>query len=148
DFLFIVNFHPERWPMGDPYRLDSMDAPTAEEITEETRVTLPDEDAGPTKAWMVGVRNSPEWKEHFNWVYGKRPKYELYDLKNDPHETKNVAADPAYAKVKEDMEKQLMDELTRTGDPRLINGGSYFETAPLAGPLPETKSKKKGKGKK
>ena len=148
DFLFIVNFHPERWPMGDPYRLDSMDAPTAEEITEETRVTLPDEDAGPTKAWMVGVRNSPEWKEHFNWVYGKRPKYELYDLKNDPHETKNVAADPAYAKVKEDMEKQLMDELTRTGDPRLINGGSYFETAPLAGPLPETKGKKKGKGKK
>ena len=135
--LFIVNFHPERWPLGDPYGLDGDSPPTASQITATTRVTLPDDDAGPTKAWLVGQRNSPEWKSHFDWVYGKRPKYELYDLRKDPHETKNVAEDPAYATIKAQLEKQLMDELSRTGDPRLIDNGKFFETPPMAGPLPD-----------
>lgn len=137
DHLFIVNFRPDRWPLGDPYGLDGDDPPTAEEITTTTRVTHPDEDAGPTKAWLVGERNSPEWKSHYLWVYGKRPKYELYDLKQDPHETTNVAEDPAYAAVKAELEKRLMDELARSGDPRLINDGEFYETPPLAGPLPD-----------
>ena len=135
DHLLIVNFRPERWPLGDPYRLDGDDVPTAEEITNSTRVTHPDEDAGPTKAWLVGVRNSPEWKSHYDWVYGKRPKYELYDRRKDPHETNNVAEDPEYAEVKAALEKQLIAELKRTGDPRMIDDGVYFETPPLAGPL-------------
>jgi len=137
DYLFIVNFHPERWPLGDPYGLDSESPPTAAQITATTRVTLPDDDAGPTKAWLVGQRNSPEWKSHFDWVYGKRPKYELYDLHKDPHETKNVAEDPAYATIHAQLEKQLMDELSRSGDPRLIDNGKFFETPPMAGPLPD-----------
>src|SRR5690606_34569162 len=48
DYLYIINFRPDRNPLGDPYRLDSDNPPTAEEITDVTRVTLPDEDAGPT----------------------------------------------------------------------------------------------------
>ncbi len=150
DHLFIINFRPERWPLGDPYGLDSANPPTAEEITNTTRVTPPDEDASPTKAWLVGVRNTPEWQAHYRGVYGKRPKYELYDLKKDPHETQNVADDPAYTTVKADLEKRLLDELTRTGDPRVVDEGRYFETPPLAGPLPDERefwSRGKGKGK-
>ncbi len=149
EHLFIINFRPDRWPLGDPYRLDGTDEPTAQEITEVTRTTHPDDDAGPTKAWLVGVRSTAQWKSHYEWVYGKRPKYELYDLKKDPHETKNVADDPAYAEVKARLEKQLMDELSRTGDQRLINDGAYYENPPLAGPLAEpAEGKKKGRGKK
>ncbi len=119
-----------------------------EELENETRVTLPDEDAGPTKAWLVGVRDTPEWHEHFEWVYGKRPKYELYDLKKDPDETKNVAEEPEYVKVRADLEAQLMEELQSTGDPRLIEDGKFFETPPMAGPLPPVqKPSPKGKGK-
>lgn len=135
DHLFIINFRPDRWPLGDPYRLEGDNPPTAEEITNTTRTTHPDEDAGPTKAWLVGQRNSSEWKSHYEWVYGKRPKYELYDLKKDSHETKNVAEDPDYASVKADLEKRLMDELAGTGDPRLVDDGKFFETPPMAGPL-------------
>lgn len=135
DHLFIINFRPDRYPLGDPYGLDSDNPPTAEEITTTTRATHPDEDAGPTKAWLVGQRNSPEWKAHYEWVYGKRPMYELYDLKKDPHETKNVADDPAYASIKAELEKRLMDELSRTGDPRLVDNGKFFETPPMSGPL-------------
>lgn len=134
EFLYIVNFRPDRWPLGDPYRLDGDDPPTAEEVTETTFVTLPDEDAGPTKAWLVGVRNTPEWKDHFNWVYGRRPREELYDLKTDPHQVSNVAQDPAYAEQRAKLEQQLFEELKQTGDPRLINDGEFFETPPMSGP--------------
>lgn len=149
DFLYIVNFRPDRWPLGDPYRLEGSNPPSAEEITEETRITLPDEDAGPTKAWLVGVRNDPQWKTHFQWVYGKRPREELYDLKADPQQSKNVAAEPRYAKQRAALEQRLMDELKRTGDPRLIDDGKFFETPPMSGPTTDTGGRKaKGKGKK
>ena len=96
---------------------------------------MPDEDAGPTKAWLVGVRNDPQWKEHFNWVYGKRPREELYDLKSDPHQSKNVASDPAYLDVRATLEKRLLYELTTTGDPRMVDDGKFYETPPMSGPL-------------
>jgi len=133
-YAYIVNFRPERWPMGEPYRLDGPNPPSATELTEETRATLPDEDSGPTKAWLVMHRNDPAWQAHFAWVYGKRPREELYDLKSDPHETKNLAADPAYAEVRRGLEERLLAELRRTGDPRLIDDGAYYENPPLAGP--------------
>jgi N-sulfoglucosamine sulfohydrolase len=149
DFLYVINFRPDRWPLGDPYRLDGDDVPTAEEITENTRVTLPDEDAGPAKAWLVGQRNSAEWKSLFEHAYGKRPREELFDLKADPHQMKNVAADPKYAEVRADLEKRLLAELTRTGDPRLVDDGKFFENPPLAGPVgPEADGPAKAGGKK
>jgi N-sulfoglucosamine sulfohydrolase len=137
DHALIINFRPDRYPLGDPYLLDGPDPPTVEELTETTFVTLPDEDAGPTKAWMVTHRNDPKWKPLFDAVYGKRPRVELYDLTKDPHEVNNVAEDPAYAQIREQFEQRLMDELQRTGDPRLIDDGRFFETPPMAGPLPK-----------
>lgn len=135
DYLLIINFRPDRWPLGDPYRLDDDNEPTTDELENNTRVTHPDEDAGPTKAWLVKNRNHPQWKAHYDWVYGRRPKYELYDRRRDPHETTNVADDPAYAEIKQRLEQQLMDELRTTGDPRLIDDGAFFETPPMTGKL-------------
>ena len=137
DFLYIINFRPDRWPLGDPYRLDGSNPPTIEELTEETRATLPDDDASPTKAWFVTRRNDPKWKDHFNWIYGKRPREELYDLKSDPQQTKNVAADPRFATARANLEARLMGELTRTGDPRLVDDGKFYETPPMSGPVNE-----------
>lgn len=134
DALYIINFKPDRWPLGDPYRLQGDNPPTVKEVTETTFVTLPDEDAGPTKAWLVSVRDNPQWKPYFDAYYGKRPREELYDLKSDPHEIKNVAADPKYAQLRAELEKRLLDELQRTGDPRLIDDGNFFETPPMSGP--------------
>lgn len=130
----IVNFRPDRWPLGDPYRLGGPSEPTERELEKETFVTLPDEDAGPAKAWLVGARHTEPWRAHFEWVYGKRPRHELYDLVKDPHETTNLAADPAYADVLLDLENRLMDELERTGDPRLVDDGRFYETPPMAAP--------------
>lgn len=134
DFLYIVNFRPDRWPLGEPFRLDSDNPPTVDELTNRTRSTLPDEDAGPTKAWLVGQRANPKWQPFFERAYGKRPREELYDLKADPDQIKNVANDDAFQATRKSLAKRLMDELQRTGDPRVVDDGAFFENPPLAGP--------------
>ena len=141
--LLIVNFRPERLPAGDAYRLDGPNPPTAEQITENTMVTHPDEDAGPTKAWLVQNRADPRWKPYYDRAYGPRPREELYELGSDPHQVRNLAADPAHAATLDKLRQQLMDELRRTGDPRVVNDGAFFETPPMAGPLPDDVNKPK-----
>jgi arylsulfatase A-like enzyme len=142
EHVLIVNFKPERWPLGNPYRLDGTDEPTFAELAQTTFVTLPDDDAGPTKAWFVGARKSPEWSALFEKFYGRRPMFELYDLKTDPHEMTNVADSPAYAAVRKEMTDRLFTILRETGDPRMTDEGKYFETPPLAGPLPKQEQKR------
>ena len=45
-----------------------------------------------------------------------KPKEELYDLRNDPHETVNLAGDPKYANNLEEMRKLLAIWRTEIGD--------------------------------
>ena len=45
-----------------------------------------------------------------------RPKEELYDLENDPHEINNLADDPGYRNVLKQMRKSLSRWETRSGD--------------------------------
>lgn len=137
EHLLIMNFRPERWPLGDPYRLDGPNEPTLEELTSATRITHADEDAGPTKAWLIGMRKSPEWSALYHRAYDRRPKFELYDLRKDVHEMTNVAEDPAYATIRKEMTDRLFTTLRDTGDPRMLDDGRYFENPPLAGPLPQ-----------
>lgn len=139
DHLYIINFKPDRRPLGDPYDLDGPNPPTLEQIAETTFVTFPDDDAGPAKAWLVSQRHHPQWKPLFDATYGLRPPEELYDLKTDPHQMHNVAQDPAYATLRADLERRLLDELHRTNDPRLIDDGKFFETPPMSGPADETR---------
>ncbi len=143
DYLYILNFKPDRMPMGDAGKLDS----SAEELTENTHLGFADMDSSPTKAWLIGERNNPLWKQHFDWAFALRPGEELYAIGKDPFEIKNVANDPDYATIRDQMRERLMAELTRTKDPRVENNGAFFETAPMAGPLPDDIAKpKRGKG--
>lgn len=147
DHLFIINFRPDRYPLGDHYRLGSDDEPDVNELTNNTFGTLPDEDAGPTKAWIVTNRKNPTVKPFFDHAYGKRPREELFDLKKDPHQMKNVAADPAYQEIASRLRDKLKTELRTTNDPRLVENGKFFETPPMAGPVggnrPKAKKKKR-----
>ncbi len=136
DFALVINFKPERYPLGDPYRLNSDHPPTTEELSNITFVTLPDEDAGPTKAWIVQHRDDSQWQSVFEKAYGLRPREELFDMRQDPHQMHNLADDPAYSSVLGDLRERLMNELRRSGDPRVVDDGEFFETPPLAGPLP------------
>ncbi len=127
DYLLIINFEPDRYPLGDPYNLGTDKEPSVEEMEMNTFGTLPDEDAGPAKAWLVANRNNPRWKSYFDHAYGKRPQYQLFKIKDDPYQMNNLASDPEYREVLARLEKKLINELVTTGDPRMIDGGRFFE---------------------
>jgi len=60
------------------------------------------------------------------FVLEKRPPEELYDLKNDPWQLKDLAQDPAYAETKVSLKKQLEDYQRRTADPRATGKMDLF----------------------
>lgn len=131
DYLYIRNFKPDRYPMGDPYAVTDTEVPTAQALTSNTRVAFPDMDASPTKAWLVAHRNDEKWKWHYNYAFGKRPGEELYDLRKDPDQMNNVAADPNYGWAKETLSARLMEVLNTSGDPRVTGDGQTFEKPPF-----------------
>jgi arylsulfatase A-like enzyme len=131
DYLYIRNFAPDRWPMGAPYSAGASGAPPAEELETNTYAAFPDMDASPTKAWLILHRDESQWKWHFDHAFGKRPGEELYDLRKDPDQTENVAADPAYAAQKEKLAAELMKKLKDAADPRVTGDGLTFERSPF-----------------
>ncbi len=122
EFHYIRNFRPERWPTGDP---DDAEKATYEQLAGNTRVGFADVDAGPTKADMVMRRAEAAVRPLFELTYGKRPAQELYDLRKDPYQMKNVAGDPSYAGTLQKLDAQLMAALRETGDARVVNGEDF-----------------------
>ncbi|MEK7834355.1 MAG: sulfatase [Acidobacteriota bacterium] len=127
EFLYIRNFAPDRWPMGDPKSVTANNAPSGQQLEEDTYAGFADMDASPTKAWLVAHRNDSKWRRHYDYAFAKRPAEELFDLSKDHQQMKNVAADPAYAKQKSKLAAQLMTILKEAGDPRVGNDPQAFE---------------------
>ncbi len=60
DYLYIVNFEPARWPMGDPLNLSPSSTPSVVDLTENTFATFADMDSSPTKATWPTIRSLPK----------------------------------------------------------------------------------------
>ena len=136
DFIYIVNFEPDRWPMGDPKGLDDprAAAPDYQTLASNTFAAYPDFDASPTKAWMIHHREELDVEPLYDLAFGKRPREELYDLNEDPHYVDNVADDPRYANVKGQMKARLLAILEEQDDPRLMEQPCRYELEPYAEP--------------
>ncbi len=137
DFLYIINFEPDRWPMGDPCGLDDPKklAPAYDDLAYQTAVAYPDLDASPTKAWMIHHRDEDDIEPLYQLAFGKRPREELYDLTNDPDYLCNIAEDPKYAATRARLAKRLLRVLESQNDPRLMEQPCRYEAEPYAGPL-------------
>lgn len=149
DFLYVRNFKPDRWPLGGPGQVTDSATPAAEELTNSTYVAFADMDASPSKAWLIEHRHETTWRWHYDYAFAKRPGEELYDLRKDPHQTKNVAADPAFAQVKAELAQRLLKQLQDAEDPRVIGDGLTFERPPFSAPVAApVRAKKKVQGSK
>jgi uncharacterized sulfatase len=71
----------------------------------------------------------PTLKPFASRVLEEWPAEELYDLAEDPWQLRNLADDPALAKTKERLEKQMTDYQRETGDPRVTGDMKIFEAA-------------------
>lgn len=114
EYLYIRNFRPERMPAGD-------------EKIANTPSEYGDVDGGPTKVYMMDNRNKPTVKPFFELGFGKRPAEELYVLKEDPYTVRNVAGQPAFAQIKQQMAHRLEAWMKQENDPRLQGGGDQID---------------------
>ena len=136
EFLYIRNFKPSRWPMGIAPGFGMETGPPfpgKEQIEKNTFVAFADFDASPTKAWLCGVRNDKSMQRYFDYAFGRRPAEELYDLKADPHQMRNVASQSQYQIEKTKLSARLNGILKSAGDPRVREKEPVFERPPFAG---------------
>jgi uncharacterized sulfatase len=94
-----------------------------------------DIDGGPTIAFLVARADDPEFGQYLQLAVRKRPAEELFDIRSDPGCLTNLAADPAYAGVKQKLARQLEDYLRQTGDSRVLDGGEVWETYKRYSPI-------------
>lgn len=68
---------------------------------------------------VVGVDGGPvdAMFREYGWTEQTQPQEELHDLVFDPHESRNLIADPAYAEVTTEMQLCLDTWLSETDDP-------------------------------
>ena len=115
---YIYNFEPDRWPVGVP------------EGASHPMNNFADTDGGPSKFYLMTLKDDPDMKKYYDWSYAKRPQEELYDMENDPYQLKNIADQRDYADVKKELKEQLFEELKISQDPRVIGGGEKFDSYP------------------
>ncbi|KAJ5386914.1 Alkaline phosphatase-like alpha/beta/alpha [Penicillium cosmopolitanum] len=115
-FHEITNYWPTRFMRNDRFKYHRniawrLDFPFAADIYG----SLTWEDIRNSDTKMIGSR---PLKDYFF-----RPAEELYDVIADPHEVRNLAQDPEYAGVLEDMRVQVEAWQRRTEDPWLYRDG-------------------------
>jgi uncharacterized sulfatase len=137
DYLYIRNFAPDRWPLGIPVAVTEASAPPQDELENVTYAAFADMDASPTKAWLIAHRHEAQWRRFYDLAFARRPAEELYDLRQDPHQMKNLAADARYAATRSRLAAQLMKILKDAGDPRVTGDGQTFERPPFTNPSPQ-----------
>ena len=75
--------------------------------------------------------------KHFELAFGKRPAEELYDLKTDPDQRKNVAGETDFAAAKGKLRRALDEWMKRTNDPRVDEKNDAWSTYEyFGGPAP------------
>ncbi len=109
NLLFLHNFKTDRWPGGNP----------------ETGYL--NCDGSPTKTEILQARTDPSQRKYWQAAFGKRPAYELYDIRKDPECTVNLADNPAYEIPLAALREQLLSELRDQQDPRVVGNGDVFD---------------------
>jgi N-sulfoglucosamine sulfohydrolase len=126
EYLYIRNFEPSRAPAGDA----SVRTWTADQIATNYYTSHGDIDPGPTKAYLITRKEDPAVKPFFDRAVGPRPRRELYSVPRDPYQLENLAERSEMAEIVARLDRELMDALRRTGDPRARGGGSEFDKYP------------------
>ncbi len=109
DFLYLRNFHPERWPAGNP----------------ETGYL--NCDGSPTKTYILDTRRKKGIMEYWQLNFGKRVAEELYNIVEDPFCLKNLIGAEYYAEMKLELEMEMVQKLTEQQDLRIFGNGDVFE---------------------
>ncbi len=109
EFFYAHNIKPDRWPVGNP------------------EFGLRNCDDSPTKSYLTALRPGDAEYRYYEMSFGKRPEAELYQIQKDPDCMNNLADNPEYAAVMQQLREQMDAELTAQGDPRTLGQGDVFD---------------------
>lgn len=112
-YLYIYNFKPELWPAGNP----------------ETGYL--NTDGSPTKTEILILRREGKDTHLWEMAFGKKPQEELYKISVDPECLINLALNPIFDDLKNEMKKKLFNDLCNQKDPRVLGKGSIFDQYPF-----------------
>lgn len=105
EFLYIHNYFPDRWPAGNP------------------ETDFGNCDPSPTKELLKAIGG-----EFYEMSFGKRSEDMLYRLSDDPECVRNLAHDPFYKPIMQDLQYRMLTMLRDEQDPRALGNGAIFET--------------------
>ena len=141
DYLLVWNMKPDRWPAGDPQALDDKGELLPLYGIDENGVhhsewAFTDIDAAPSKSFIIENWQDETVRPYFDWAHAKRPEFELFDIQNDPYCLDNLSGKPELAAIESEMKSVLLDELKKTGDPRVVGPDyevfdSYIRYSPI-----------------
>jgi hypothetical protein len=124
DYMYILNYTPERWPAGNPDR----------EFCARY-IPFGEVDSSPTKTLLMDNKDKPGFKRFYDLAFAKRPAEELYDLAEDPGQINNLAGKTEYAKVQKELSSQLKQRLKQTKDPRALGLDAPWDYYPYYGAM-------------
>jgi N-sulfoglucosamine sulfohydrolase len=124
DFLYIHNFESTRWPSGSP------DASVCARA-----IPFGEIDTSPTKSFMMEHRNEHGVAELAELSLGMRPTEELYDLRTDPYQMRNLAGSLIYEAIRSSLRTRLFNHLELTKDPRVVGGKIEWDYYPYYGTI-------------
>jgi N-sulfoglucosamine sulfohydrolase len=110
DFLYVHNFFPDRWPVGNP------------------ETDFGNCDPGPTKEVIKLMGGY-----YYDLCFGKRPPDALFRLADDPECVRNLAQDLAFTPTVEELRYRMMNLLKEDQDPRALGNGAVFDTYKYTG---------------
>ncbi len=114
EFLYLRNYHPERWPAGNP-ETGYMDC-----------------DGSPSKSYILNERRSKGKSKFWDLNFGKVAGEQLFRISTDKECMENLAENPLYAAVRGKLIKQMTQKLKKDGDPRMFGKGDIFDTYPYS----------------
>ncbi|MBI1343339.1 MAG: sulfatase-like hydrolase/transferase [Terrimonas sp.] len=137
-YLLILNLKPERWPAGNPPIIEekalSEEPEAGDGESKGIGMGYNDiDDPSPTKSFMI--RHQKDWQAMFDEGFSKRPAEQLFDIRLDPGCTNNLAANPKYDAIRNELSGRLKQLLTQQGDPRMLGYGDIFESYPRFGAM-------------
>jgi len=116
DHLYLWNIEPDRWPAGDPEFYWAVGE-------------YGDVDDSHTKRLLMQDKPQPA----FDLCFAKRPAEELYDLRTDPGQVRNIA--PRQKALCAEFRRRVVDWMRATNDPRAKDlHTSLWDRAPYSGP--------------
>jgi len=122
-FSYIRNYNPETWHKEESRFPEHKTNFSNGEWPKDVGAFLFNIDPSPTKQYLLDHRNEPSMKPFFEMACGLHPEEELYDLKSDPAELHNLAADPQFLRVRANLSALLDSKLVAAQDPRLVVTG-------------------------